>query len=103
MAIDQRRLAAIVLADVVGYSRLMGEDERSTLVSLRSLRNEVIDPKLVEHGGRLVKTMGDGFLVEFGSAVNAVRCAVEVQQAIADRTAGLANDRMLRLRIGINV
>jgi class 3 adenylate cyclase/tetratricopeptide (TPR) repeat protein len=103
MTIEQRRLAAILLADVVGYSRLMGADERNTLVSLRSLRTEILEPKLREHGGRLVKTMGDGFLVEFGSAVNAVSCAVAVQQALAHSAGGLEGERSLRLRIGINV
>jgi adenylate cyclase len=103
MTTEQRRLAAILLADVVGYSRLMGEDERNTLTSLRSLRTEILEPKFREHGGRLVKTMGDGFLVEFGSAVNAVGCAVEVQEALEDRAAGREVDRGLRLRIGINV
>ena len=103
MTIEQRRLAAILLADVVGYSRLMGEDERNTLTSLRSLRTKILEPKLREHGGRLVKTMGDGFLVEFGSAVNAVSCAIEIQGALEDPAPGLEVERSLRLRIGINV
>ena len=75
----QRRLAAILAADVVGYSRLMGADEEGTLERLKALRSQIIDPKIAEHGGRIVKTSGDGLLVEFESAIAAVRNAVEVQ------------------------
>src|SRR5690349_16827289 len=96
-----RRLAAILAADVAGYSRLIGTDEQGTLNRLRTIRTEVIDPKINEHHGRLVKTTGDGLLVEFGSVVDAVRCAVEIQQAMAQRNTGSA-DR-IEFRIGINV
>ena len=74
-----RRLAAILAADVAGYSRLMGADEEGTLERLRALRRELLDPKIAEHRGRLVKTTGDGLLVEFGSVVDALRCAVELR------------------------
>jgi hypothetical protein len=100
---EQRRLAAIVSADVAGCSRLMGRDESGTLAALKSLRQEVIDPAIGTHGGRIVKTTGDGLLLEFPSVVNAVRCAVEVQTAMADRTAGMAEDRRITFRIGINI
>jgi adenylate cyclase len=82
----QRRLAAIMAADVVGYSRLVGQDEDGTLAAIRRLRAEVIEPKITEHHGRLFKTTGDGFLAEFPSVVNAVTCAVAVQQAMTDLT-----------------
>jgi TolB-like protein/class 3 adenylate cyclase len=100
---EQRRLAAIVSADVAGYSRLMGRDESGTLAALKSLRREVVDPPIASHGGRIVKTTGDGLLLEFPSVVNAVRCAVEVQTAMADRTAGIAEDGRITFRIGINI
>jgi adenylate cyclase len=77
-----RRLAAILAADVAGYSRLMGEDEEGTLAALKAIRREVADPKIKEHHGRIVKTTGDGLLLEFASVVDAVRCAVEVQREI---------------------
>ena len=96
-----RRLAAILAADVAGYSRLIGIDEQGTLNKLRSIRTEVVDPKINEHHGRLVKTTGDGLLVEFGSVVDALRCAVEVQQAMAERNAGPRAG--IEFRIGINV
>ena len=80
-----RRLAAILAADVVGYSRLMGADEEGTLERLKALRRELLDPKIAEHHGRIVKTTGDGMLVEFASVVDAVRCAGEIQRAMADR------------------
>src|SRR6266567_2538961 len=89
----ERRLTAILAADVAGYSRLMGADEEGTLERLKALRREVLDPKIAEHRGRIVKTTGDGFLVEFASVVDAVRCAVEVQQAMPDRDAGVAADK----------
>jgi adenylate cyclase len=82
---EQRRLAAIVSADVAGYSRLMARDESGTLAALKAMRMEVVDPAIASHGGRIVKTTGDGLLLEFPSVVNAVRCAVEVQTAMADR------------------
>ena len=100
---EERRLAAIVSADVVGYSRLMGRDESGTLAALRSIRRELVDPKIAAHGGRIVKTTGDGLLLEFPSVVDAVRCAVEVQGAMADRNADVADDRRIAFRIGINL
>ncbi|GEP61892.1 adenylate/guanylate cyclase domain-containing protein [Reyranella soli] len=100
---EQRRLAAIVSADVAGYSRLMGRDESGTLAALKAIRQEVVDPAIAKHGGRIVKTTGDGLLLEFPSVVNAVRCAIEVQTAMADRGAEIAEDRRFALRIGINL
>jgi adenylate cyclase len=99
----QRRLAAILAADVVGYSRLMGADEEGTLEQLKAHREEVFGPKVAEHGGRIVKTTGDGVLVEFGSAVEAVRHAVEVQREMAGRNAGVPAERRIELRMGINI
>ncbi len=81
----QRRLAAILAADVAGYSRLMGVDEEGTLAALKACRREVVDPKIAEHRGRIVKTTGDGALVEFASAVDALRCALQIQRAMAER------------------
>jgi len=98
-----RRLAAILAADVAGYSRLMGADEEGTLERLKALRRELVDPKIAEHHGRIVKTTGDGLLVEFASVVDAVRCAVEVQQAMPERNTGVAADNRIELRIGINL
>jgi hypothetical protein len=98
-----RRLAAILAADVAGYSRLMGADEEGTLERLKALRRELLDPKIAEHHGRIVKTTGDGVLVEFASVVDAVRCAVEVQQAMPERNTGAAADNRIELRIGINL
>ena len=98
-----RRLAAILAADVAGYSRLMGADEEGTLERLKALRRELLDPKIAEHQGRIVKTTGDGMLVEFASVVDAVRCAVEVQQAMPERNTGVAADSRIELRIGINL
>src|ERR1700738_1531903 len=98
-----RRLAAILAADVAGYSRLMGADEEGTHDRLKAHRRELIDPKIGEHSGRVVKTTGDGMLVEFPSVVDAVRCAAEVQRAMIDREAGLPEDRRIRFRIGINL
>lgn len=103
MARDQRRLAAIVSADVAGYSRLMGEEESRTLAALKAHRRELIDPKITEYGGRIVKTTGDGLLLEFPSVVEAVRCAVDVQRGMADRNAGVPNDQRIDFRIGVNV
>ena len=99
----ERRLAAILAADVAGYSRLMGNDEEGTLTALKSCRRELIDPKLAEHRGRIVKTTGDGVLVEFASAVDAVRCAMEIQRGMAERNADIPDDRRVVFRIGINV
>jgi len=98
-----RRLAAILAADVAGYSRLMGADEEGTHKRLRAYHRELIDPKISEHHGRIVKTTGDGLLAEFGSVVDAVRCASEIQRAMIDREPGLADERRIRLRIGINL
>ena len=98
-----RRLAAILAADVAGYSRLMEADEEGTLERLKALRHELIDPKIAEHHGRIVKTTGDGLLVEFASVVDAVRCAVAVQQAMPERNSGVAADNRIELRIGINL
>jgi TolB-like protein/class 3 adenylate cyclase len=98
-----RRLAAILAADVAGYSRLMGADEEGTLERLKALRRELLDPKIAEHKGRIVKTTGDGLLVEFASVVDAVRCAVAVQQAMPERNTGVAADNRIELRIGINL
>src|SRR5512135_1646328 len=88
----ERRLAAILAADVAGYSRLMGQDEAGTLARLRTHRRELIDPKIAEHKGRIVKTTGDGLLIEFPSVVEAVACAVAVQRGIADRNVSIPED-----------
>ena len=100
---EQRRLAAIVSADVAGYSRLMGQDESGTLAALKAIRQEVVDPAIASHGGRIVKTTGDGLLLKFPSVVNAVRCAVEVQAAMASKTVDVPEDRRIAFRIGINL
>jgi TolB-like protein/class 3 adenylate cyclase len=98
-----RRLAAILAADVVGYSRLMGEDEEGTLAALKTLWRDLSDPKIKEHHGRIVKTTGDGLLVEFGSVVDAVRCAVEVQREMAERNIAIPAERRIEFRMGINL
>ena len=98
----ERRFAAILAADVAGYSRLMGKDEDGTLSRLKALRRELTDPKIAERKGRLVKTTGDGLLVEFPSVVGAVRCAVEVQRSIAESNASVAAERRIEFRIGIH-
>ena len=103
MTRDHRRLAAIVSADVVGYSRLMGRDESATLAALKAHRRELIDPKIAEYDGRIVKTTGDGLLLEFPSVVDAVRCSVDVLRGMATRNAGTVLERRLEFRIGINV
>ncbi len=99
----ERRLAAILAADVVGYSRLMEADEEATLAALKAHRAELIEPKIAEHGGRIVKLMGDGILAEFPSAVEAVQCAVYIQQGMAARHVDLPEDRLMEFRIGINI
>jgi len=99
----ERRLAAILAADVVGYSRLMGDDEEGTLAALKAIRRELIDPRITEHRGRIVKTTGDGFLVEFASVVDAVRCAVDVQREMSERNAGVPAETRIKLRVGINL
>jgi adenylate cyclase len=103
VAREQRRLAAIVSSDLVGYSRLMGEDESGTLAALKAARREVVDPRIARHGGRIVKTTGDGLLVEFASAVDAVRSAIETQVAMAAFNVDRAMDRRIDFRIGVNV
>jgi adenylate cyclase len=100
---EHRRLAAIVSADVVGFSLLMGRDESATLSSLKVHRRELIDPKIAEYDGRIVKTTGDGLLLEFASVVDAVRCAVDIQRGMAERNAGELPDKRIEFRIGINV
>lgn len=99
----QRRLAAILAADVVGYSRLMGSDELGTLTTLKSHRREMVDAGIIEHHGRIVKTTGDGMLVEFASVVDAVGCAVNIQRSMVRRNAGVPEDKQIVFRIGINV
>src|SRR5438552_1207250 len=99
----ERRLAAILAADVAGYSRLMGADEEGTLAALKAHRRAVLDPKITEHRGRIVKTTGDGLLVEFASVVDAVRCAVDIQRQMAERNAGVAAEQRIEFRIGLNV
>src|SRR6266850_1564997 len=99
----ERRLAAILAADVAGYSRLIEADEEGTLGRLKALRAEIIDPNIAEHKGRIVKATGDGLLVEFASVVDAVRCAAELQAAMAESNAPLPQERRIAFRIGINV
>jgi TolB-like protein/class 3 adenylate cyclase len=99
----ERRLAAIVAADVAGYSRLMGQDEAGTLARLRAHRRELIDPKIAEHKGRVVKTTGDGILIEFPSVVEAVACAAAVQGEMAERNAATPHDQRIVFRVGVNL
>ena len=100
---ETRKIAAILVADVVGYSRLTGTDEDRTLARLRALRSDLIDPTIAVHHGRVVKRTGDGALVEFRSVVDAVRCALEVQNGMVERNAGLPPDRRIDFRIGIHL
>jgi class 3 adenylate cyclase len=100
---ETRKLAAILVADVVGYSRLAGADEDRTLARLRGLRSDLIDPAIAAHRGRIVKRTGDGSIIEFRSVVDAVRCAIEVQQGLIERNAGVAGDRRIEFRVGIHV
>ena len=100
---EKRKLAAILAADVVGFSRLTSADEDRTLARLRALRSDLIDPTIAVYDGRVVKRTGDGALVEFGSVVNAVRCAIEVQNAMVERNAGLPPERRIEFRIGIHL
>src|SRR5215831_8257140 len=97
-----RRLAAILAADAAGYSRLIGADEEGTLERLKALRREVIDPKIADHHGRIVKTTGDGILIEFSSVVDALRCATEVQKSMAERNIDLPPETRIEFRIGIH-
>ncbi len=99
----ERRLAAILAADVVAYSRLIREDEASTLAALKAHREELIEPKLAQYHGRIVKLMGDGLLAEFPSAVEAVQCAVEIQHMMGESAAAIPEDRRITYRIGINI
>jgi adenylate cyclase len=98
-----RRLAAILAGDIAGYSRLMGVDEEGTLRQLKAHRKELVDPKITEHRGRIVKTTGDGMLVEFVSVVDAVRCAVDIQRGMVERNASVPAEKRIEFRIGLNV
>ena len=99
----KRKLAAVLAADIAGYSRLMGADEESTLARLKLLRRELIDPKNKQHRGRIVKTTGDGILIEFPSVVDAVRCAIEVQQGMVERNADVPQEKRIVFRVGVNL
>jgi adenylate cyclase len=100
---ETRKLAAILAADVAGYSRLAGSDEDRTLARLRGLRSDLVDPAIAAHHGRVVKRTGDGVLVEFRSVVDAVRCAIEVQKGMVERNAGLPPERRIEFRVGIHL
>src|ERR1700739_2516332 len=100
---ETRKLATIVFADVFGYSRLAGADEDRTLARLRGLRSDLIDPAIAAHHGRIVKRTGDGSIIEFRSVVDAVRCAIEIQNGLIERNAGVAEDRRIEFRVGIHV
>ena len=100
---ETRKLVAILAADVVGYSRLAGSDEDRTLARLRALRSDLIDPTVAVHNGRVVKRTGDGILVEFRSVVDAVRCAIEVQNGMIERNAGLPPERRIEFRVGVHL
>jgi adenylate cyclase len=99
----KRRLAAVLAADVAGYSRLMGGDEEGTLARLKAARKALVDPTIAAHRGRIVKTTGDGMLVEFASAVDAARCATEVQTGMAQQNTGVPKEMRIEFRIGIHV
>jgi class 3 adenylate cyclase len=98
-----RRLAAVLAADVAGYSRLMGADEEGTLARLKAVRKALVDPAIASHRGRIVKTTGDGLLVEFASAVDAARSAIEVQRGVTEENGGISQDNRIQFRIGIHV
>jgi adenylate cyclase len=100
---ETRKIAAILVSDVVGHSRLAGADEDRTLARLRALRSDLIDPTISVHHGRIVKRTGDGSIIEFRSVVDAVRCALEVQHAMVERNAGVALDKRIEFRIGIHL
>src|SRR5208282_4901222 len=100
---ENRKLAAILAADVVGYSRLAGADEDRTLARLRALRSDLMDPTIAVHNGRVVKRTGDGILIEFRSVVDAVRCAIEVQNGLIERNSGLPSERRIEFRVGIHL
>jgi adenylate cyclase len=99
----ERKLAAILAADVAGYSRLMGEDEEGTHERLKAILRQLVDPKIEEYRGRIVKKTGDGMLVEFGSVVDAVRCAVEIQREVFDRNVHTPEDKRISFRMGVNL
>ena len=100
---ETRKLAAILVSDIVGYSRLAGADEDRILARLRTLRSDLIDPTIAVHHGRIVKRTGDGSIIEFRSVVDAVRCAIEVQNGLIERNAGVAEDRRIQFRVGIHL
>jgi adenylate cyclase len=100
---ETRKLAAILVADVVGYSRLAGADEDRTLARLRGLRSDLIDPAIAAHHGRIIKRTGDGSIIEFRSVVDAVRCALEVQTGMVERNAGLPPERRIEFRVGVHL
>ena len=100
---ETRKIAAILVADVVGYSRLAGADEEGTLARLRALRSDLIDPAMATHRGRVVKRTGDGSLIEFRSVVDAVRCAIEVQNGMVERNTGLPPERRIEFRVGVHL
>src|ERR1700690_1308608 len=100
---ETRKIAAILVADIVGYSRLAGTDEGRTLARLRGLRSDLIDPAIDAHHGRIVKRTGDGILIEFRSVVDAVRCAIEVQNGMTERNSGLPPERRIEFRVGIHL
>src|SRR5260221_14570312 len=97
------KLPALVVTDVVGYSRLAGADEERTLARLRALRSDLIEPTIAVHRGRIVKRTGDGSIIEFRSVVDAVRCAIEVQNGMVERNAGLSEDRRIQFRVGVHL
>src|SRR3974390_60705 len=100
---ETRKLTTILAADVVGFSKLAGADEERTLARLRALRSDLIDPTIAVHHGRIVKRTGDGSIIEFRSVVDAVRCAIELQNAMTERNAGVPEDRRIEFRVGIHV
>ena len=100
---ETRKLAAILVADIVGYSRLASVDEDRTLARVRGLRSDLIDPAIAAHHGRIVKRTGDGAIIEFRSVVDAVRCAIEVQNGLIDRIAGVPPERRIEYRVGIHL
>src|ERR1700727_3383708 len=100
---ETRKIAAILVSDVVCYSRLAGADEERTLARLRALRSDLIDPTIAVHHGRIVKRTGDGSILEFRSVVDAVNCAIEVQRAMVERTAEVAADKRIEIRVGVNL
>src|SRR6187551_2381795 len=100
---ETRKIAAILVSDVVGYSRLVGADEDRILARLRALRSDMIDPTIAVHHGRVIKRTGDGAIVEFRSVIDAVRCALEVQSGMVERNAGVPSERRIEFRIGIHL